>query len=208
MSRRKPKLRPPAVPRVFAAACLAFVVAIVIAVTTGWRPSVPMFSNAVRVRPPAIVQTQPTPAAPIRQGSRAPIVTPATQPPATAGLSASPAASVGEAGQRVSIDPRTRELRPVEHDEIAAMKIAADAQRRARRARQASAAEPQEFLGPGGAVGMAVPEDLLTFTVATKTPDGRIVVEHATGSKDTRAKVRASAKKSKKVDRKEERNDR
>ena len=64
----------------------------------------------------------------------------------------------------------------------AAAAAAAPARRSA--ARTASAAP--EFFGPDGSVAAVVPEDLHTFTVATRGPDGRIVIEHAQGAQGRR----------------------
>jgi hypothetical protein len=133
----------------------------------------------------------PPPGVPLLPQSAA-VVTPAVPPVSvSAAQSQTP---VGSAGQRAYIDPSTGRLRPAEHDDAAAAANAAT-QRRAGLARQATASEPQEIQGPGGAVGMAVPEDLLTFTVATRTPDGRIVMQHATGVKEAQEKTRAGGSK-------------
>lgn len=94
-------------------------------------------------------------------------------------------------GQRAYIDPATGRLREAEPEERLA-EAAADAARRAARSRnRQAAAVPQEFQGPGGAVGVAVPEDLLTYSVATVGADGKVVIEHATGPKAADGQVRA-----------------
>jgi hypothetical protein len=59
-----------------------------------------------------------------------------------------------------------------------------------------------------GAVGIAVPEELQTFMVARRLPDGRIVLEHATAPKAAPAKARASASKGRKTAAKAEPEDR
>jgi hypothetical protein len=79
----------------------------------------------------------------------------------------------------------------------------------ARRFARTVAAEPQEFAAPGGAMGVAVPDEVQPYTVATKTADGGLVIEHVTGGKAAAAKVRAnSTKKGASQHRKEEPNDR
>ena len=53
------------------------------------------------------------------------------------------------------------------------------------------APQPEQRLGPDGSVSVDVPEDLHTFTVATRTADGKVVIEHATGAKGVGAQTRA-----------------
>jgi hypothetical protein len=115
-------------------------------------------------------------------------------------------AQQGQPGQQAFVDPKTGQLRPAEHDEVAAL-AAAPATRRL--ARTASAAAPQEFDGPAGSIGIAVPDELQTYTVATKAPDGSVVLEHVTGPKQASALVRANtSKKGPSSHGKEDRNDR
>jgi hypothetical protein len=125
--------------------------------------------------------------------------------PSTPSTSAPAALAPGSAGQRAHIDPKTGRLRETEHDDAAAA-VSAAPRRAARTATIQSESAPQEFLGPGGAVGVTVPEELHTALVATRLPDGRIVFEHAAGPKAAGAKVRKDAAKTTGV--KEERNDR
>jgi hypothetical protein len=56
-------------------------------------------------------------------------------------------------------------------------------------------------------MGVAVPDEVQPYTVATKTADGGLVIEHVTGGKAAAAKVRANSKKGA-SQRKEEPNDR
>lgn len=177
-------------------------------------------SSAPRVRA-TTPHAPPSSASPSTASSRAPVATSA-QPTAASAQSASsqpaqvgqaaaaqsasstqavapkagePAPAPGSAGQRVSIDPKTGQLRPIEHDEAAALAAAAAAQGRAARK---AAVQPQESFGPGGSVTIDIPEDLHTYTVATRRADGTIAVEHATGPKAAQKKVKtgAAAKKS------------
>lgn len=124
-----------------------------------------------------------------------------TPAPVTSAADSAPAA----AGQKAYIDPKTGRLRDAEHDDVLTAAPAPGAQRRALRTVQAQ--EGQEILGPGGAVGMTVPEDLQTYLVATRTPDGRVVMEHTTGPKAAAGKTRAGAKAAQ-SGAKEDRNDR
>ena len=77
-----------------------------------------------------------------------------------------------------------------------------------RLARTAQAAEPQQFPTEGGAMGIAVPDEVMPYTVATKTPDGRVVIEHVTGGKAAVKKVKENTKNGGMVQRKGESNDR
>lgn len=110
----------------------------------------------------------------------------------------------------------TGQLRQPEHDELAAIAAAAAASAppAGRLARTATASSAPEFFGPDGSITAVVPEDLHTFTVATRGPDGRVVIEHAQGAANAEKLVKAnSAKKSPQVpvtgaQQKEDRNDR
>ena len=101
-----------------------------------------------------------------------------------------------EAGQRAFLDPATGQLRPMEHDDVikAAPAVGAGARRTA-----VVALEPQQRSGEGGGSVIDVPENLHTFTVATKTPDGKTVIEHATGPKAAAAKVKGAKTVAKEV---------
>jgi hypothetical protein len=113
-------------------------------------------------------------------------------------------ATVGSAGQRVHIDPVTKRIRETEHDDAAALAAKAPVQRRA--LRTAGLEADTQILYPSGAIGMTVPEELHTSVVATRTPDGRIVLEHASGPKAAQAKTRAGAVKARTTEKKEEPN--
>lgn len=108
--------------------------------------------------------------------------------------------AVASAGQRAYIDPTTGRLREAEHDDAVALQTPQPRQRRV--------ARPAPVYGPDGAVGAVVPEELHTYMVATRLPDGRIVMEHATGPKAAEAKARAGAGKARTKTGKEEPNDR
>jgi ribonuclease E len=131
---------------------------------------------------------------------------PATTQPATASPQTPPVTAMAPvqqpsapstAGQRAFIDPVTGQLRQPEHDELAAIAAAAAAAaptRRAARTAGAANAAPESF-GPGGSIEAVVPEDLHTFTVATRGPDGRITIEHAQGAKEAAKVMRANSAK-------------
>jgi hypothetical protein len=130
----------------------------------------------------------------------------ASKQPTTGSAPAATVAAPGVAGQQAYVDPATGKLRPAEHDDAAALNAKASGVRRL--ARTAQAAEPQEFPTEGGAMGIAVPDEVLPYTVATKTPDGRVVIEHVTGGKTAVKKVKENTKNGGMVQRKGESNDR
>jgi hypothetical protein len=147
--------------------------------------------------------------APAAQASRAAVQTAdaavRTTAPRRAAASADVPMPAGSAGQHAFIDPVTKRIREAEHDDAAALAPKAAPQRRTLRTAGALA-EPEPVFGPDGMVGMAVPEELSTFVVATRTPDGGVVLEHATGPKAAQAKTRAA--KARTTEKKGEPNDR
>jgi hypothetical protein len=172
---------------------------------------------------PATRSSQPTPSptpapslAPTPAPTTTPSPTPSTMPTPTAApkpTRQSPSLASGqtaqpyqaETAQQAFIDPTTGRLRPAEHDDAAALR-AATPSAGARRLARTAAVEPQAFELPDGASGIAVPDELQPASVATKMPDGRIVIEHATGPTQAKALVRArSAKKIQNGQGKEER---
>jgi cytoskeletal protein RodZ len=116
---------------------------------------------------------------------------------ASTASTASPASSApSSAGQRAFIDPVTGQLRQPEHDELAAIAAAAAVAAPAGRlARTSTANAATESFGADGSVEAVVPEDLHTFTVATRGPDGRINIEHAQGAKDAVKVMNANSAK-------------
>ena len=132
------------------------------------------------------------------------------QAPAPAAQRQTPAAPAAvetfapaQAGQRVSIDPATGRLRPIEHDDAAKAAPAGGARRAA-----FAAPKPEQRLGPDGSLVIEVPEDLHTFTVATRTADGKTAIQHATGPEAAAATALAKAAKGTKNGAKEALNDR
>ena len=156
---------------------------------------------------PAPVQTSAastSPAAPASQPNQAAAPTRdamASKRSTSPASAPEPTMAPASAGQRAQIDPKTGRLRETEHDDATAA-----APRRSARTAQTLSEPAAPVYGPGGAVGMAVPEELHTSVVAKRMPDGRIVVEHATGPKAADTKVRKGAAKTAGV--KEERDDR
>jgi hypothetical protein len=98
------------------------------------------------------------------------------------------------AGQRAFIDPVTGELRQPEHDELAALAAADAAAAPARKLARTAGTAPESF-GPDGSIVAVVPEDLHTFAVATRGPDGRIVIGHAQGADNADRLVKANSAK-------------
>lgn len=117
-----------------------------------------------------------------------------TDPATASSPSSAPsgAETAGGQGQRAFIDPATGQLRPMEHEDVAALE-AASASSGARRLARTASTESQVVDLPDGSVVATVPEELHTFSVATRTPDGRIVFEHATGPTQADALARARA---------------
>lgn len=156
-------------------------------------------------RPTPQATSQPTrsstqPAAPTPTQTPTQTPTPArTQTPAQP----KPAPSAPAQAQQAFIDPTTGQLRPAEHDDFAALQAPAGARRLAR-----TLAEPQQFDLPGGGVGLVTPDETMAFTVASKTADGQVVIEHATGPTQAKALVRTRTAKKANGHGKEERNDR
>lgn len=155
---------------------------------------------AAAVAAPAAPQAPaPTPVAAPVQTAQAAQTAPAPAPAAAQEAGSLPA---GTAGQQAFIDPKTGKLRPMEHDDV----IAAAPQAAKRTLKTAA---PQELAGPEGSVGVVVPEDLQTYTVATRQADGSVTIGHVSGPKAATTQVR-SAKKAvnPSAQDKEERNDR
>jgi hypothetical protein len=156
----------------------------------------------------SVAQTAPA-SQPAPAQSATPAATPAAQPSASASSastsSTQPADTPIAAAQQAHIDPNTGQLRPMEHDDAA--KLAAQAAGPRRLARTA-AAEPQQFFTQDGAVGVAVPDEVQMYTVATKTTDGKVVIQHVQGGKAAADLVKKNASKNGLSHRKEEPNDR
>jgi hypothetical protein len=149
-------------------------------------------------------------AAPAPATAKADASSPAAQQPAPPPAPAAPSA----AGQRAFIDPVTGELRQPEHEELAAIAAQAASAAPASRSAARTASVATASFGPDGSVDAVVPEDLHTFTVATRGPDGRIVIEHAQGAANAAKLVKANGAKKgpqasvSRAQQKEDRNDR
>lgn len=91
-------------------------------------------------------------------------------------------------GAVVFIDPATGKIRQPDASEMGGLVRPAAAPAVAPRA-----AEPALIQGPGGAVGIKLGEDSLSYAVATTTPDGKVAVECVTG-KPAAAKPAVAAK--------------
>ena len=179
-------------------------VAIAIAIAAAAWGMTPRSATESGVAPAPAARISSTPAVVASGGQTAQATAPAAkrQTPAPAAVETF---APGQAGQRVSIDPATGRLRPIEHDDAAKAAPAGGARRAVLGAPQP---QLQEMLGPDGTVSVEVPEDLHTFTVARRTADGKVVIEHATGPKGAAAKTRAGAVKGQTSGAKEDLNDR
>ena len=124
---------------------------------------------------------------------------PAAKPSEPPTPAASPASPAGDSGQRAFIDPATGQLREPTPDEVAALEAAAP------RKPLTLASPPQFKQGPGGAVGMAVPEDLMSYSVAAINPDGTVSTVCVTGKAKAEGIVKSPAT-AKKTTKKEDQN--
>jgi hypothetical protein len=123
--------------------------------------------------------------------------TPVAKPSETQAPAATPSSG---GGQRAFIDPATGKLREPEPGEVEALLPAAPRTMRA-------AVAPKEIAGPGGAIGVAVPEEAMSYSVATLNPDGTVSTECVTGKAKAEALVKSAAtakKTTKKTTKKEE----
>lgn len=106
-------------------------------------------------------------------------------------------APAGAGGVVVFKDPVTGQIRQPDASEIGGLLQQGPG------AAAATAGEAvQELKGPGGAVGMTLPESSMVFMVATKEPDGRLVTDCVTGAKAAAARV-AVGQTAKKLEKKE-----
>jgi uncharacterized iron-regulated membrane protein len=172
--------------RLITAACVLLLVAGAALAATTWLAATP---------PPGLApQGNPVMKAAAEQSDAIkPVARPTTPSTAQSPASAS--------GQRVFIDPATGKLREPEPGEIAALQPAA---RRSLRA----AVAPQEIVGPGGAIGIAVPEEAMSYSVATVNPDGTVSTVCVTGKAKAEGIVKSPAKAKKTAKQEEHDNDR
>jgi hypothetical protein len=183
---------------------------VAIAATSAWM-TLGASSPMSKPSPVAQAQSQPAPqpqpvpqAAPAQApAAQTTTATPAAKPATSTPASTSAPMPAGTAAQQAHIDPKTGQLRQIEHDDAAKLPTPGAARRAARTA----AAEPQQF-ATENAVGVAVPDEVLPYTVATVTPDGKVVLEHVQGGKAAADKVKANSSKKGLSHRKEEPNDR
>jgi len=89
-----------------------------------------------------------------------------------------PAAKNGadKSGAMVFIDPVTRQIRQPTEAEIAALATASTANANTAQ----TAPQPTLIQGPGGAVGLKLGADSLSYMVVTRTPDGKLVMDCVT----------------------------
>lgn len=89
----------------------------------------------------------------------------------------------GARGMTAFRDPDTGELREPTADEAAAL---------ANQSVQA-ASEPEPIVSAQGFSGLKLGDDQMTFTVATRSTDGTVSIEHAAGKTEAERKVRDNA---------------
>src|SRR5512140_2629778 len=99
-----------------------------------------------------------------------------------------------DAGQRVLIDPVTKQIVQPNAEDVQAL----DATGKTKNAKQTLAApavaEPQTLVSETGAVGMLVPEENMTYAVVTKAADGKLVMGCVDGKKRADAAVHSKTK--------------
>ncbi len=180
-------------------------VAIAIAIAAAAWGMTPRSATDSNVAPVPAARSSSAPAVVESGGQTAQVTAPVAKRQTPAAPAAVETFAPAQAGQRVSIDPATGRLRPIEHDDAAKAAPAGGARRAGLGAPQP---QLQEMLGPDGTVSVEVPEDLHTFTVAKRTADGKVVIEHATGPKGAASRTRAGAVKGQTSGTKEDLNDR
>jgi hypothetical protein len=140
--------------------------------------------------------SQPVAASPSSQAQTAVVATATATTAATAAQATTHQPSApSAAGQRAFIDPTTGQLRQPEHEELAAIAAQAAVAAPAGRLAARTASASSQTFGDDGSVSATVPEELHTFTVATRGPDGRIVIEHAQGAANATRMVKANSAK-------------
>lgn len=92
----------------------------------------------------------------------------------------------GGSGAVVFIDPATGQIRQPSPAEIGSLAGQA-------RSTAGTPSAPAAVQGPGGAVGVTLGEDFMSYTVVTKTPDGKLATECVTGGKQAEARVHSGA---------------
>lgn len=95
--------------------------------------------------------------------------------------------SVADAGQRVFIDPATKQIRQPDQADIDALNAASASKAKTLRAAPSKAAVAA--VSPSGGKLMAVDDSQMMFSVATKTADGKVVM----GCVDDKDKANAVA---------------
>jgi hypothetical protein len=93
----------------------------------------------------------------------------------------------GVQGATAFIDPATGQLREPTADELAELVNS----QLGTGASTPTQAEP--IVAPSGITGLKLGDDQMTYTVATRAPDGTVSIEHATGPKEAEQKVRRGA---------------
>jgi len=102
------------------------------------------------------------------------------------------------AGQKIYIDPVTKQIVQPSAEDIQALESAGTKKSLKRTlAAPAIAAEPQEFVTDGGFFGVVVPEDAIVYSVATKTADGKLKTGCVDGKKQAEAIVTTGSKPAK-----------
>lgn len=164
---------------------------------TAWLTSAPKSARVTTAASAATTDatsanaSQPATASASPQAQTAPTQTGTTATAAPTQQPAAPSPAFG-AGQRAFIDPATGQLRQPEHEELAAIAAQAAAARPTGRLAARTASASAQTFNDDGSASAVVPEELHTFTVATRGPDGRIVIEHAQGAANARKIVKAN----------------
>src|SRR4249919_3813478 len=107
------------------------------------------------------------------------------QPGSTAQAGAK-AGAIPPGGSTYFIDPVTKESHATSPEEIQALLAAGGPA-------TLSVAEPEPIVGVDGAPGLRLTDEQMTYTIATKSADGTVSVEHAAGKTEALEKVRAAS---------------
>jgi len=102
---------------------------------------------------------------------------PSGKKPAAKTVTQAPQSAAPSAGMVVFVDPVTGKIRQPDAEEIGALTGSRAS------AQVAIESVPVTINGPGGAVGMKLGDDSLSYMVVTRTPDGKLAEDCVTGEK-------------------------
>jgi hypothetical protein len=112
-------------------------------------------------------------------------------PTATKQAAAQTTTASPDAGQRIYIDPVTKQIVQPSAEDIQALDNARlnKANKRSLAAPSTAAPESQEFVTKDGFFGVVVPEEAMVYSVATQTADGKVTIGCVDGKKQAESVV-------------------